>query len=61
NFVLVASDEPIALDAIAERNRERGDDDLVVGDAEDLDAFTDGADVLTDEHAPVDQLLTPEE
>ncbi|MGD9999587.1 MAG: fused MFS/spermidine synthase [Ilumatobacteraceae bacterium] len=61
NFVLVASDQPIALDAIAERNRQRGDDDLVVGDNAGLDAFTDGADVLTDEHAPVDQLLTPEE
>jgi spermidine synthase len=61
NFVLVASDEPIARDAIASRNRDRGDDDRVVGDAAGLDAFTGDADVLTDEHAPVDQLLTPEE
>ncbi|MBI5087664.1 MAG: fused MFS/spermidine synthase [Actinobacteria bacterium] len=61
NFVLVASDSPIALDAIAERNRHRGDDDEVVGDRAGLDAFTGDADVLTDEHAPVDQLLTPEE
>lgn len=60
NFVLVAGDAPLPLDAIARRNADRGDDEVVVGDAAGLDRFVDGADVLTDEHAPVDQLLTPE-
>jgi spermidine synthase len=60
NFVLVASNAPLPLDAIAQRNSERSDDEVVVGDAVGLDEFVDGADVLTDDHAPVDQLLTPE-
>jgi spermidine synthase len=60
NFILVASSNPLPLAAIADRNRERGDDDVVVGDAAGLDTFVGGADVLTDDHAPVDQLLTPE-
>ena len=46
------------VERIAARNAERGDDDVVVGDPAALDDFVDGAEVLTDEHAPVDQLLT---
>jgi spermidine synthase len=61
NFVLVASAAPLDLDAIAARNRSRGDDEVVVGDQAGLDEFVRGADVLTDDHAPVDQLLTPED
>ena len=58
NTIVVASDRPLPLAAIAAANEARGDDDVVVGDPAALDAFTDGARVLTDEHAPVDQLLT---
>ena len=62
NFVLVASNAPLPVDAIDARNAARGDDDEVLVDT---GAFTgntggtDGAQVLTDEFAPVDQLLTP--
>lgn len=58
NFVLVASDAPLPLDAIATRNAGRGDDDAVAAGAR-LDAFVGDAPVLTDAYAPVDQLLTP--
>ncbi len=59
NFVVVGSDDPLPLDAIQSRNTSRGDNDTVLGDLAGLDAFVDGAEVLTDEHAPVDQLITP--
>jgi spermidine synthase len=61
NYILVGSDAPLPLEAIAARNRARGDDDVVVGDTAGLDRFIGGAEVLTDDHAPVDQLLTPQE
>jgi spermidine synthase len=60
NYILVASESPLALEAITDSNRSRGDDDVVVGDTASLDRFVGGADVLTDDHAPVDQLITPE-
>jgi len=58
NFVIVAGHAPLPLDALRIRLTE--DDDggavtLLTGAA--LDAFVDGAAPLTDEHAPVDQLL----
>lgn len=56
NFVLVASNAPLPLEAIATRNASRGDDDTVAK-AADIEAFTAGAHVLTDDYAPVDQLL----
>lgn len=60
NFVLVASDEPLPLEAILARNAGRGDDEQAVSTADgSLAEFIDGAMVLTDDHAPVDQLLTP--
>jgi MFS family permease len=58
NTIVVASDRPLPLAAIAARNAARGDDDVVVGDPGPLDDFVGDAPVLTDEHAPVDQLLT---
>ena len=58
NTIVVASDQPLPLDRLAELNAGRGDDDVVVGDPAALDDFVDGAPVLTDEYAPVDQLLT---
>jgi hypothetical protein len=60
NFVLVASDEPLPADAIQSRNSGRGDDDTVLADPADVARFIGGARVLTDERAPVDQLITPE-
>jgi len=33
--------------------------DWVAATGPDVAAWVDGADVLTDDHAPVDQLLTP--
>jgi spermidine synthase len=58
NHVILASDRPLPLAAIEARNRSRGrDDTLVTGAA--LEALTTGARILTDDHAPVDQLLTP--
>jgi spermidine synthase len=58
NYVLVASDQPLPLEAIEAANQRRGrDDELLHGPA--LDDFIDGAPVLTDDRAPVDQLITP--
>jgi spermidine synthase len=67
NFVVVASDEPLPVAAILQRNAERGDDEEVVttGDGPSPDAtpsfdtFVGDAEVLVDDHAPVDQLLNP--
>nr|WP_246283906.1 fused MFS/spermidine synthase [Nocardioides perillae] len=58
NVVAVASDAPLDTTALARRLDERGVGwDVLSGDA--LEAWVDGAQVLTDDHAPVDQLLTP--
>jgi len=58
NLVVVASEAPIDVAAAAERLRERNLGwDFLAGD--DLDAWVGDARVLTDDHAPVDQLLTP--
>ncbi|TFV66393.1 UNVERIFIED_ORG: spermidine synthase [Bacillus sp. AZ43] len=58
NVVAVASRSPIPADRIADRLTER---DLVwqVAQGAELDRFVGDAEVLTDDHAPVDQLLTP--
>jgi spermidine synthase len=60
NFIIAGSDKPLDVKAIQTRNRARGDNDLVVWRDTDLDAFARNAPVLTDDYAPVDQLLTPE-
>lgn len=57
NFVLVASDSPIALEGIRRAIEARGDALAVVTDDETV-AFVDGQRALTDEYAPVDQLQT---
>jgi spermidine synthase len=58
NFLIVASAAPLPLDRI---RASIGDDDsgrpVDVLDGPELDAFVGGARVLTDEFAPVDQLL----
>jgi spermidine synthase len=56
NFVLLASDQPI--DAAAIRQRLAGRSTLVA-DAPAVRAFIGAGPVLTDDYAPVDQLLTP--
>lgn len=58
NFVLAASDSPIAVDAILASNAARDDDEAACfGDC--LVSFVDGEQPLTDDFAPVDQLFTP--
>ncbi len=56
NFVLVGSNEPIDTEAIDTSARARGDVDVARSDG-DLLTWIDGARALTDELAPVDQLL----
>ena len=58
NFVLVASDAPLDVEGIKAANAARGDTDEVATGAR-VDAFIGSAPVLTDDYAPVDQLLTP--
>ncbi len=58
NSIVIASDAPLPLDAIRARIAARGDDDVVVSDDAALDELVGGSPVLTDEYAPVDQLLT---
>jgi spermidine synthase len=58
NHVVIVSDRPLPTAAILAANAARGRaDELLTGDA--LTAFFAGARVLTDDDAPVDQLLTP--
>ncbi len=56
NLVLVASDQPFDTAALATRAAARGEPGAVEADAR---RFAGDADVLTDDDAPVDQLLTP--
>jgi hypothetical protein len=58
NVVVVASDSPLDLDAAIEANRARGGADVALA-RDELARFTGDAPVLTDDEAPVDQLLTP--
>ena len=58
NLVAVASDRPLDPAAVARGFAEQDLDwDVLVDD--DLDAWSGDARVLTDDYAPVDQLLTP--
>jgi spermidine synthase/MFS family permease len=58
NFVLVASHQQLPVDGIRDANAARARDDEILTGAQ-LDEFVGDAEVLTDDHAPVDQLLTP--
>ena len=58
NMVVVASREPVDLEVVEEELAARGTDWGSLAGAE-LAAWADGAPVLTDDFAPVDQLLTP--
>jgi hypothetical protein len=57
NFVVAASDAPWDVDAINASLAARGSSETAITGA-DVDAFTDGARILTDEFAPVDQLIS---
>ena len=66
NFVVVASTEPLPTGSILDRNTTRGDDEGALDsdgfssdDELSWERFVGDAEVLTDDHAPVDQLLTP--
>jgi spermidine synthase len=58
NVIAVAGRQPLPADAIAAAMRGH---DLAwqIAEEAELDRFVGDADVLTDDHAPVDQLLTP--
>ncbi len=58
NMILVASHEPIPVPDILAHNVSRGDDDSALTDA-GLASFVGAPRVLTDDFAPVDQLLSP--
>jgi spermidine synthase len=58
NVVVLASPQPLPLDAVGTALRDR-DLDWRVAAGRELAAFVGDAEVLTDDHAPVDQLLTP--
>ncbi|MEU8815328.1 fused MFS/spermidine synthase [Actinoplanes sp. NPDC048796] len=57
NFVIMASKSPLPLDAIRSRLATQAKEPVVVLAGPELDAFVDDARVLTDDYAPVDQLL----
>ncbi|MDN4162360.1 fused MFS/spermidine synthase [Nocardioides abyssi] len=57
NLVVVASDRPLDLAAVTRSLGDRGLGWTARADA-DLDGWVSDAEVLTDDHAPVDQLLT---
>ena len=66
NFVVVASDDPLPTGEMLQRNTTRGDDEAGVDSdgfrsdgAVSWSTFVGDAEVLTDDHAPVDQLLNP--
>ena len=55
---MVAGDRPVDVSAWVERMAERDlEYDVLTGSA--LEEWVGDAEVLTDDHAPVDQLLTP--
>jgi spermidine synthase len=57
NHVLVGSDQPLDLDGLRRRLADRQDPQTAITGTE-LDRFVGGAAVLTDDYAPVDQLIT---
>jgi hypothetical protein len=57
NFVIVASDAPLPLDTLRQRLDQLTDEPVTLLSGADLIAFIGDAQVLTDDFAPVDQLL----
>jgi spermidine synthase len=58
NLILMASDSPFPVDDILAANAASEGSDELVTDPAVLDAWIDGAPVLTDDYAPTDQLLS---
>lgn len=58
NLVVVASDRPVDVEAV-QAGLDSRDTGWTVATGGEVDAWLDGAPVLTDDRAPVDQLLTP--
>jgi len=58
NLVLVASDRALPVAALLSKAGSRGEPSSVIGRTE-VERFAGHAQVLTDDDAPVDQLLTP--
>lgn len=58
-LILIGSDGPIPAQAILARNRLRRDDDSIVTPGAGLEDFIGDAGILTDDFAPVDQLISP--
>ncbi len=57
NFVLVASDSPLDINSLTAALDRRNSSGVVLSGAE-LSAFIEDAAILTDDFAPVDQLIT---
>ncbi|MCP4305382.1 MAG: spermidine synthase [bacterium] len=57
NFVLVASDSPLDITALQAELAERNSSGIVLSGA-GVASFAAGAEILTDDYAPVDQLIT---
>lgn len=57
NVVLVASHRPLDVEEIRARSEALGEPTRAIAQPAELDAFVDGADVLRDDDAPVDQLI----
>lgn len=57
NFLIVAGDQPLPLDGIRRQIATLTDDPATVLSGSELDEFVGDALVLTDDYAPVDQLL----
>ena len=57
NLVLVASDAPIDVDALRQVSDELGETMADISAPADLDAWVAGSPILTDDFAPVDQLI----
>jgi spermidine synthase len=57
NFVIIASGSPLPLDALRTRLDQLADEPVTLLSGADLAAFVGDATVLTDDFAPVDQLL----
>jgi spermidine synthase len=57
NYVLIGSHDPIDMEGVSAALQARGGIEIGLSGA-DLARFVDGADPLTDDYAPVDQMLT---
>jgi spermidine synthase len=57
NFVIVASESPLPVEALRSRLNLTAEGPVTLLSGAELDDFVGGARVLTDDHAPVDQLL----